>query len=45
MLSDEEIYRIAHFMMHEHGCNAELEAVTRGPDDSARLPDPSAHQV
>ena len=29
MLSDEEIYRIAHFMMHEHGCDAELEAVTR----------------
>jgi hypothetical protein len=29
MLSDEDIYRVAHFMMHEHGCDAELEAVTR----------------
>jgi hypothetical protein len=28
MLS-EDIYRVAHFMMHEHGCDAELEAVTR----------------
>ena len=29
MLSDEDIYRVAHFMMQEHGCDAELEAVTR----------------
>jgi hypothetical protein len=25
-LSDQDIYRVAHFMMHEHGCEAELEA-------------------
>jgi len=29
MLSDEDIYRVAHFMMQEHGCDAELEAATR----------------
>ena len=28
MLADKEIYRIAHFMMYEHGCDAELDAVT-----------------
>jgi hypothetical protein len=29
MLSDEDIYRVAHFMMQAHGCDAELEAATR----------------
>jgi hypothetical protein len=29
MLSHQDIYCVAHFMMHEHGCEAELEAVTR----------------
>jgi len=26
MLSDIDIYRAAHLMMHSHGCDAELEA-------------------
>jgi hypothetical protein len=29
MLSDRDIYRVAHFMMYEHGGDAELEAATR----------------
>jgi hypothetical protein len=29
MVSDRDIYRAAHLMMHEHGCDAELEAATR----------------
>jgi hypothetical protein len=29
MLSDRDIYRVAHFMLHEHGGDAELEAATR----------------
>ena len=28
MLSDLDIYRAAHLMMHEHGSDAELEAAT-----------------
>ena len=28
MLSDVDIYRAAHLMMHEHGGDAELEAAT-----------------
>jgi hypothetical protein len=29
MLSDLDIYRAAHLMMHEHGAAAELEAATQ----------------
>jgi hypothetical protein len=29
MLSDRDIYRVAHLMIYEHGCDAELEAATR----------------
>ena len=29
MLSDKDIYRVAHFMMYEHGCDAELQAAMR----------------
>jgi len=30
MLSDVDIYRAAHLMMHSHGCDAELEAAIYG---------------
>jgi hypothetical protein len=29
MLWDRDIYRVAHFMMYEHGSDAELVAATR----------------
>jgi hypothetical protein len=30
MLPDKDIYCVAHFLMHEHGCDAEHEATRAG---------------
>lgn len=43
ILSDEDVYRVAQFMMHQHGCGAEFEPATRATRQ--RRPPTTAHLV